>query len=103
MGGEPPGQRADATWRVDAHVSGRVQGVGFRMFAQRQAEQAGCTGYVRNSDDGSTVEVLAEGSRAALEQLLAALRRGPRLAHVAAVAAEWSPASGEFRAFQIRE
>lgn len=103
MGGEHPPRAGDAPVRLEAQVAGRVQGVGFRAFVQRQAQQAGCTGYVRNSADGQSVEVVAEGPRPALEQLLAALRRGPRLARVADVRVAWSAASGEFPAFLVRD
>lgn len=84
-------------------MSGRVQGVGFRMFAQRQARDAGCTGFVRNSADGRAVEVVAEGDQAALDDLLKALRRGPRLARVVDVQVEWAAATGAFSDFQIRD
>ena len=60
-------------------VYGRVQGVGFRYSTQAQAQQLGLTGYARNLDDGS-VEVLACGDNAQLEQLLAWLKAGGRAA-----------------------
>lgn len=65
-------------------VSGRVQGVGFRYFAQDAARREGLHGYVANQDDG-TVEVKAEGEAEALERFERALRRGPsrsRVEHV---------------------
>lgn len=93
----------DATVRLEATVAGRVQGVGFRVFVQRAATVAGCCGYVRNSAGGRAVEVVAEGPRPALEDLLAALRHGPRLARVGDVAVAWLPATGEFAGFSIRE
>ncbi len=65
-------------------VKGRVQGVGFRWFAVRQAEALGLVGWVRNQDDGS-VEVVARGPATAIEQMEEALRRGPsgaRVSHV---------------------
>jgi acylphosphatase len=65
-------------------VSGRVQGVGFRFFVQHTAEQLGLKGYVRNLDDGR-VEAYAIGSADRLNDLAAALHRGPRLADVRAV------------------
>lgn len=63
------------------YVSGRVQGVGYRFFACRVAEQQGVAGYARNLRDGR-VEVYAIGSEAQLRALLAELRRGPRHAFV---------------------
>ena len=65
-------------------VSGRVQGVGFRYFAQDAARREGLHGYVTNQADGS-VEVKAEGDADALERFERALRRGPsrsRVEHV---------------------
>ena len=62
-------------------VSGRVQGVGFRYFAQDAARREGLHGYVTNQDDG-TVEVKAEGDVEALERFERALRRGPSKSRV---------------------
>jgi acylphosphatase len=62
-------------------VIGRVQGVGFRWFVQRRADALGLQGWVRNLPDGR-VEVVAEGTEAAMAALDAALRAGPRLASV---------------------
>lgn len=58
-------------------VSGMVQGVGFRFFAQRQAERVGISGYVRNLMDGR-VEVYAIGTESQLSQMRAAIEQGPR-------------------------
>ena len=66
-------------------VSGIVQGVGYRFFAQRVAEQLGVAGYARNLRDGR-VEVYAIGSRLALEELRRELERGPGAASVSGVA-----------------
>jgi acylphosphatase len=57
-------------------VSGRVQGVGFRYFAERAARHIGVTGWARNLDDGR-VEVLANGTTAQLGEFEARLRQGP--------------------------
>jgi acylphosphatase len=65
-------------------IHGRVQGVGFRYFAQRAAVEMGLTGYVRNLDDGG-VEVYAAGAEEQLSRFAALLRRGPRMAEVRAV------------------
>ena len=62
-------------------VRGRVQGVGFRWFAMRRAEELGLAGWVRNMEDGA-VEVVAAGSEAALDEFEQELRRGPRGAQV---------------------
>ena len=62
-------------------VRGRVQGVGFRWFVEREAHVLGIAGWVRNNTDGS-VEVLAMGSRDQLLGLRSRLRSGPRAARV---------------------
>jgi acylphosphatase len=62
-------------------VRGRVQGVGFRWFVEREAHILGISGWVRNNLDGS-VEVLAIGTREQLAQLRSRLQLGPRAARV---------------------
>ena len=62
-------------------VRGRVQGVGFRWFVEREAHTLRIAGWVRNNHDGS-VEVLAQGSRDQLSGLHSRLREGPRAARV---------------------
>src|SRR5437667_10910024 len=62
-------------------VRGRVQGVGFRWFVEREAHMLGISGWVRNNSDGS-VEVLAIGTRDQLLGLRSRLREGPRAARV---------------------
>ena len=65
-------------------VRGRVQGVGFRWFVEREANIMGIAGWVRNNHDGSVV-VLAQGTRDQLSGLHSRLREGPRAARVDAV------------------
>jgi acylphosphatase len=72
-------------------IRGRVQGVGFRYFVQREAVRLGLRGWVRNLDDGR-VEVLAEGSTAQLAELEGLLYSGPRWAEVRGVDSEEAPA-----------
>lgn len=67
-----------------ARVTGRVQGVGFRWSAVREARRLGLRGWVRNADDGS-VEVEAEGAPPSLADFLAWLHRGPAGAFVSDV------------------
>ncbi|MBI3804363.1 MAG: acylphosphatase [Nitrospirae bacterium] len=83
------------------YVSGRVQGVGYRDFAQRQAVSLHLNGYVRNLTDGR-VELEVEGERGQIEQLIQALRRGPSRSKVTAVDATWAPTSRRFSDFSIR-
>jgi acylphosphatase len=65
-------------------VRGRVQGVGFRWFVEREAHILGIAGWVRNNADGS-VEVFAQGTRDQLSGLRSRLREGPRAARVEGV------------------
>ncbi len=62
-------------------VRGRVQGVGFRWFVEREARILGVVGWVRNNADGA-VEVLAQGTREQLSGLRTRLQQGPRAARV---------------------
>ena len=81
---------ASAGLRV--RVSGRVQGVGFRWSAGREANRLGVTGWVRNAADGS-VEAEIHGADDALDGMLAWFARGPEGASVADVAVEACPQS----------
>jgi acylphosphatase len=75
-------------------VRGRVQGVGFRWFVEREARTLGVAGWVRNNAD-SSVEVLAMGTREQLTGLRSRLREGPRAARVDDVEeSEAKPVSG---------
>jgi acylphosphatase len=62
-------------------IQGRVQGVGFRWFVQREAAELELRGWVRNTEDGD-VEVVAAGEPDDLSELRLSLRRGPRGARV---------------------
>jgi acylphosphatase len=68
-------------------VQGRVQGVGYRYFVLRHAEELGLAGYAKNQADG-TVEVVAEGADSALQELEERLNEGPSFAHVSGVERE---------------
>ncbi|PFG21247.1 acylphosphatase [Serinibacter salmoneus] len=70
--------------RVNARITGVVQGVGFRWSAQSQAEALGLTGWVRNRRDGS-VEAEIQGPPGAVERMLTWLREGPSTARVSDV------------------
>ena len=91
----------DTKERLSARITGRVQGVGFRNFTQTRARQLGIAGWVRNESDGS-VRLEAEGPRGALDDLLTAVRDGPRMAEVEAVDADWEDATDEFDVFRVR-
>ncbi|MGD0003777.1 MAG: acylphosphatase [Anaerolineaceae bacterium] len=91
---------AESKLRLHAIIEGHVQGVGFRYFVSDQAQRIGLTGWVRNMYDGQ-VEVVAEGVRSDLEELLKYLQSGPGGAYVSTVTEDWTPASSEYRRFSI--
>jgi acylphosphatase len=82
-------------------VSGLVQGVGYRYFVSRRAEELGLTGYVRNLPDGR-VEIHACGDKGRIADLVAVLRVGPRASGVRDVAIEWVKSGEAFDRFEIR-
>jgi acylphosphatase len=86
--------------RAHLHVSGWVQGVSFRGFARKCAQELGLTGWVRNLYDGR-VEAVAEGPRPVLEAFIAKLREGPPSARVEEVRVAWEDFRGEFPDFKI--
>jgi len=81
-------------------ISGRVQGVGFRYFAERVANQLGIRGYVKNLSTGS-VEVYAIGDENSLERLKRYLEEGPRSARVEAVDESEDTVNDEYGRFVI--
>jgi acylphosphatase len=81
-------------------VSGRVQGVGFRFFVERVANQLGLHGYVRNLADGS-VEAYAIGSEVLLEEFQRHLAEGPRGARVTGVETSEAVVNNRYRRFEI--
>ncbi|MBI5241203.1 MAG: acylphosphatase [Elusimicrobia bacterium] len=91
---------SDSLTRRRFVVAGRVQGVGFRWFAQRWGERLGLRGWVSNREDG-TVESEAEGRPQALAEFEARLRTGPSGARVDAVEATELEAAGGPPSFDI--
>jgi acylphosphatase len=88
---------------VHAHrflVRGRVQGVGFRWFVEREAHILGLAGWVRNTADGA-VEVLAQGTHDQLASLRARLQQGPRAARVDNVEESETPLTQGLKTFRI--
>jgi len=85
---------------LHAIVHGRVQGVGFRYFVVMRARALGLAGTARNLADG-TVEVYAEGERAALAALERDLKRGPPAADVTRVDTRYGPARGDTDEFHV--
>jgi acylphosphatase len=93
----PPEKQVEARRYI---VRGRVQGVGFRWFVEREAHLLGIAGWVRNNHDGS-VEVLAQGTREQLSGLHARLREGPPAARVDHVEVMEARPKSELSAFRI--
>lgn len=87
---------------LHATVRGVVQAVGFRQFVVVNARALGLYGYVRNSNDGNSVEVVAQGQRSELEELVRRLWKGPFMARVDSVRVRWAPVCGEFDHFEAR-
>lgn len=91
--------------RVHLMISGFVQGVGFRHFVRNKAQELGVTGWVSNTSNGM-VELMAEGEKEKLEELIKSCKEGPMLSEVKDVSIDWQespPASGaEFSSFEIK-
>jgi acylphosphatase len=82
-------------------VEGHVQGVGYRDYARRRAAVLGLAGWVMNLRDGR-VRVRAEGPRAAIEELVRVLEKGPPLSRVERVSVRWTAPTGRFAGFDVR-
>ena len=87
--------------RVRLRIKGMVQGVFFRASTVQQAVRRGVKGWVRNCPDG-TVEVVAEGPRKSVDDLVAWCHHGPPGAHVHDVQLKWDEYHEEFKDFRIR-
>ncbi|GGO56288.1 acylphosphatase [Roseovarius pacificus] len=85
---------------IEARITGRVQGVSFRVWTQRQAQARGLTGWVRNEPDG-TVRAWIEGPRDMVQGMLATLHEGPSVARVDRVDSSEAAPEG-FEGFEIR-
>ena len=84
---------------VHCYISGRVQGVGFRHYAKKQATKQQVTGWVKNLADGR-VEIFAGGELANINEFISWLHRGPASADVIAVVCKSEPWQ-EFTDFSI--
>ena len=82
-------------------VEGRVQGVGYRNFSQRRAQNWGLTGYAVNLRGGQ-VKIRAEGSHESIEGYVRDLKAGPPLARVERVTVTGVPYTGQYRDFSVR-
>lgn len=88
--------------QMQANISGKVQGVRFRVFVQDVATDMELVGSVRNLSDG-TVEVIAQGMPDALKDFVEYLHEGSLQAKVESVAVEWQSASKTFSEFSVLE
>jgi acylphosphatase len=86
--------------RVRIKVFGDVHYVGFRFSTIEIARDLGLTGWVKN-EPGGTVQIIAEGEREKLENLVAWARKGPSLARVEKIDVEWGGATGEISSFDV--
>lgn len=86
---------------VHVIIEGRVQGVGYRVWAARTAEDLGLKGWVRNRTDGS-VEAVVEGEPETVDAMLKLCRQGPRSARVSHIEQTLRADSGHFSGFEIR-
>ena len=89
------------TVRAHIFVSGRVQGVFFRVETRREATKRNITGWVRNTHDGK-VEAILEGPQENVEKLIAFCRNGPPAAIVREIDIQWEEPTREFTGFEIR-
>ena len=86
--------------RAEIRVNGLVQGVGFRYFVIRNAQQLGLKGYVKNLYDGSVLTVV-EGERGLIDELFKKIKIGPRSAQVNNSKIEWGEFKNEFSNFEV--
>jgi acylphosphatase len=87
--------------RAEIVASGRVQGVGFRYFVLRNAQNLGLCGYVKNLYSGEVLTVV-EGSKAMIEELYKEIKIGHSYAHVAKCTIVWHEYMAEFKEFEVR-
>lgn len=86
--------------RAHLIITGDIIGVGFRLSTIQIAREMGLVGWVKNVE--ARVEIVAEGPREKLENLITWARKGPPLARVDKVDVEWQKATGEFNSFEVR-
>jgi acylphosphatase len=84
--------------RVQAIISGKVTGVGFRFYAAHVADRLHLVGTVRNLPSGE-IEAVAEGEEETLNLFIDALRQGPTAGRVDDITAAWAEPSGQFQNF----
>lgn len=82
------------------YILGFVQGVGYRYFVRANARKLGLTGWAQNTDDGR-VEVLAQGPKEKIQELIKLCEKGPFLSEVKSVQVEWEETAEKFQNFEI--
>ena len=87
--------------RLHLIISGRVQGVGFRAFVHKQAQELALNGWVRNLPDGK-VESVAEGPEEKLNHFLNYCKQGPTRSQVTSIAESWEKPENHWNQFTIR-
>jgi len=87
-------------YMLKAKVFGFVQGVNYRVYAKKSADLKGIKGYVKNLSDGN-VEVVADGTKEALDSFVEDLKKGPMFAKVSRVDYSFSSKDGNFMSFEI--
>jgi acylphosphatase len=87
--------------RAEIIVNGFVQGVGFRWYVLRIAQQLGLKGYVKNLYTGEVL-ALAEGEKSSIEELFYRMKIGPAHSAVKNAKINWEEFKNEFRTFEIR-
>lgn len=88
------------TLRAHVYIEGRVQGVFFRDWTKKRAEELGLTGWVRNLGDGR-VEAVFEGPKKFLEKMIGKCKEGPPVANVSHIDVIWEKGIGEFSDFGV--
>ena len=82
-------------------VTGKVQGVGYRYFVAKRANQIGLKGFVKNLPDGDVV-LQAQGNRSDIETLIDFLKIGTKLSRVDSVIIKWLDSTPEFSSFSVK-
>lgn len=87
--------------QFEIKITGKVQGVGFRYFAQKKAAEFDVSGWVKNMSDGSVV-VMAQGNETDLDTFIDHLKKGPSMARVSYVSVSRMPEPEKFDDFRVK-
>lgn len=86
--------------QVHLFISGFVQGIGFRQFVKSHAQELGLTGWVKNTQDGG-VEIIAQGKKESLDQLVMFCKKGPPLSKITDISARFENVRKPFSGFVV--